>query len=70
MALGTVDLDPRFNYIIVYKHKDENTLNTWSLPKGSAELNLKLMMDNQNLEVVGVYKKLSNEETVDLLSKK
>ena len=58
MVLGDIDLDPRFEYIIIYRNKKYNTLNTWSLPVGSFELNYKMMQENPDEEIVGVYKKI------------
>lgn len=31
MDLGSLDLDTRFEYLIIYKDKRYNTINTWTL---------------------------------------
>lgn len=31
MKIGTLDLDPRYEYIIVYRDKRDSTINTWTL---------------------------------------
>lgn len=65
MNLGSLDLDTRFEYLIVYKDKRDNTINTWTL--GCAfKLNYKAMMTDNNVEILGVYKKLSNSQLKDI----
>lgn len=61
MKLGTLDLDTRFEYLIIYKDKKDNTINTWTL--GTAfKINYKSMMKDDSIEILGVYKKLTEEQ--------
>lgn len=61
MDLGSLDLDTRFEYLIIYKDKRYNTINTWIL--GCAfELNYRQMIKDDNVEILGVYKKLTNNQ--------
>ena len=61
MNIGSLDLDTRFEYLIVYKDKRDNTVNTWTL--GMAfESNYKSMTSNDYIEILGVYKKLTDNE--------
>lgn len=61
MKLGTLDLDTRFEYLIIYKHKKENTINTWTLGIGFKK-NHQSMVKDKDVEILGVYKKLTNEQ--------
>ena len=66
MKLGTLDLDTRFEYLIIYKDKRDNTINTWTL--GAAfKMNYKFMMKDDRIEILGVYKKLTDEQLKMLL---
>lgn len=61
MKAGTLDLDTRFEYLIVYKDKRDNTINTLTL--GSAfKMNYKFMIKDDNIEILGVYKKLTDKQ--------
>lgn len=61
MRLGTLDLDTRFEYLIIYKHKRENTINTWTLGIGFKN-NYQAMLKDKDVEILGVYKKLTEEQ--------
>lgn len=66
MKIGSLDLDTRFEYLIVYKDKRDNTINTWTL--GCAfKLNYKAMMNDNNVEILGVYKKLTDSQLEDII---
>ena len=68
MNLGTLDLDTRFEYLIIYKDKRNNTINTWTL--GTAfKMNYKSMIKDDNIEILGVYRKLSNEQLENIIKK-
>lgn len=61
MKLGTLDLDTRFEYLIIYKDKRDNTINTWTL--GTAfKMNYKSMIKDDSIEILGVYKKLTDKQ--------
>ena len=68
MKLGTLDLDTRFEYLIIYRDKNDNTVNTWTL--GIAfENNYKSMLRTDHIEILGVYKKLTDSQLEDIISK-
>lgn len=62
MKLGSIDLSP-CEYLIVYKQDD--SINTWTLPEGSFQLNYRQMKKDKTVEIISVYKKLSSEEILD-----
>ena len=69
MNIGTLDFDTRFEYLVVYKRKSDNTINTWTL--GIAfKNNYKAMMEDDNVEILGVYKKLSDSQIEDIINQK
>lgn len=66
MNIGSLDLDTRFEYLIIYKDKRDNTINTWTL--GCAfKTNYKEMMNDNNVEILGVYKKLSDSQLENIV---
>lgn len=67
MELGKIDLDPKCEYMIVYKDKRDNTINTWTLGLSALRVNYKQMMNSGNVEFIGIYKKLSNSEILATL---
>lgn len=61
MNIGSLDLDTRFEYLIVYKDKRDDTINTWTL--GVAfKSNYKSMTSSDYIEILGVYKKMTDNE--------
>ena len=67
MKLGSLDLDTRFEYLIVYKDKRDGTINTWTL--GIAfKNNYKSMMETDYIEILGVYKKLTDRQLEDIIN--
>lgn len=68
MNIGSLDLDTRFEYLIIYKDKRDNTVNTWTLGIGFKS-NYKAMLRTDYVEILGVYKKLSDSQLEDIISK-
>lgn len=67
MNIGSLDLDTRFEYLIIYKDKRYNTINTWTL--GCAfKLNYKQMLKDDNVEILGVYKKLTDSQLENIVA--
>lgn len=67
MKLGSLDLDTRFEYLIVYKDKRNETINTWTL--GIAfKNNYKSMINTDYVEILGVYKKLTDSQLEDIIN--
>lgn len=68
MKIGSLDLDTRFEYLIIYRNKNDNTINTWTL--GIAfKSNYKSMLETDYVEILGVYKKLTDSQLEDIINK-
>ena len=68
MKIGSLDLDTRFEYLIIYKDKRNDTINTWTL--GCAfELNYRQMLQSDYVEILGVYKKLTDNQLNEIANK-
>ena len=67
MNIGSLDLDTRFEYLIIYKDKRYNAINTWTLGIGFKN-NYKSMIKDDNIEILGVYKKLTDIQLEDIMS--
>lgn len=67
MKIGSLDLDTKFEYLIVYKDKRDGTINTWTL--GIAfKNNYKSMINTDYVEILGVYKKLTDSQLKNVTS--
>ena len=67
MQVGSLDLDTRFEYLIIYKDKRCNTINTWTL--GCAfKLNYQQMIKTDYVEILGVYKKLTDSQLQNIIA--
>ena len=69
MKLGRLDLDPRFEYIVIYKDKRDNTVNTWTLNDGALRVNYKQMKKSGNVEFLGIYQKLTDSQLLDIMTR-
>lgn len=67
MKLGTIDLDTRFEYMIVYKEKSDGTVNTWTLGESGFAVNYESMRQRDDAEILGVYRKLNDKQISDIL---
>lgn len=67
MEIGSLDLDTRCKYMLVYKDKSDNTINTWTLQETGLRVNYPLMRKNENIEFLGIYRKLSDSELLDIM---
>lgn len=65
MKIGHLDLDSRCEYLIVYEKDGE--LNTWTLQKSGFKLNFPMMKKDKDTKILGVYKKLSDSELLDIM---
>lgn len=65
MNVGSLDLDTRFEYLIIYKDKRDNTINTWTLGVAFKN-NYKSMTETDYVEILGVYKKLTDSQLKDI----
>lgn len=66
MKLGKVDLAP-LEYLLVYRIKDEGTINTWTLGESALKVNFAQMKKDSNVEFVGIYKKLNTDDMLDIM---
>lgn len=69
MEIGNLDLDVRFDYLIIYKDKKRNLLNTWTLDVFAFEFNYKQMIKCDNVEILGVYRKLKDNQLNKIINK-
>ena len=68
MKIGSLDLDTRFEYLIIYKDKRNDTINTWTL--GCAfKLNYRQMLQSDYVEILGVYKKMTDNQLKEIANK-
>ena len=68
MKIGTLDLDPRYEYIIVYRDKRDSTINTWTLNESALQINYREMKAVGNVEFLGIYKKLNDSQLLDVMT--
>ena len=67
MKLGSLDLDTKYEYLIIYKDKRDNTINTSTLYFGF-KINYKAMTNDRNVEILGVYKKLTDVQLKNIIN--
>lgn len=68
MQIGRIDLDPRFEYMIVYKNLKDNTINTWTLGESALRTNYKQMKESGNVEFLGIYKKINDSQLLNVMT--
>ena len=68
MKIGTLDLDPRYEYIIVYRDKRDSTINTWTLNESALQINYRQMKAGGNVEFLGIDKKLNDRQLLDVMT--
>ena len=69
MNVGWLDFDPRPEYMVVYKDKRDNTINTWTLGESALRVNYKQMKESGVVEFLGIYKKLNDSELLDVMTR-
>lgn len=69
MKIGSVDLAPNFEYLIVYRDKRDDTVNTWTLNESSMVLNYKQMKQSGHVEFLGIYQKLDDAQLLDIMTR-
>lgn len=67
MKLGKIDLDPKPEYMLVYKDKRDDTINTWTLDESAMVVNYKQMKQSGNVEFLGIYQKVNDNQILDIL---
>lgn len=68
MKIGTLDLDTRYEYIIVYRDKRDSTINTWTLGESALQINYRQMKAGGNVEFLGIYKKLNDSQLLEVMT--
>lgn len=69
MKLGKIDLDPKPEYMIVYRDKRDDTINTWTLDESAMVVNYKQMKQSGNVEFLGIYQKIDNDQLLDIMTR-
>lgn len=69
MKIGTLDLNPNYEYLLVYRDTRDNTVNTWTLNEASLQVNYKQMKASGNVEFLGIYKRLNDSQLLDVLTR-
>lgn len=69
MNIGSLDLDPRYKYMIVYKDKRNNTINIWTLGESALQVNYKQMKNSGDVEFLGIYQKLTDNQLLDVMTR-
>lgn len=69
MNIGKLDLDPKYEYLLVYRDKRDNSLNTWTLNEAALRVNYKQMKASGNVEFLGIYQKLSDDQLLDIMAR-
>lgn len=69
MNLGNMDLDTRFEYMIVYKDKRDNTINTSTMNESALRMNYKQMKESGDVIFLGIYQKLNDSQLSDIITK-
>lgn len=67
MKIGYLDLDTQYEYLIIYKDKRNDTINTWTLSFAFG-LNYRQMMKDDSVEILGVYKKLTDSQLQNIIA--
>ena len=63
MEIGSLDLDTRFDYLLVYER--DGKLHTWTLGKSGFRVNYPQMVKDKSVKILGVYKKMSDGEILN-----
>lgn len=66
MKIGNIDLQP-LTYLLVYKDLRDGTINTWTLEERALKVNYPQM--KKDVEFLGIYKKLSDTELLDIMTR-
>lgn len=67
MNIGTLDFDTSFEYLVVFRRKSDNTINTWTLGSGFKN-NYKAIANDTNVEILGVYIKLTDNQVEEIIN--
>lgn len=69
MNIGILDFNPQYEYMVVYKDKGDNTTNTWTLGESSLQMNYKQMKKDRDVEIIGIYQRLSDRQLLDIMTR-
>lgn len=65
MEIGSLDLDTRFEYLLIYEI--DGKLNTWTLGESGFKVNYPKMKKDKEVKFLGIYKKLLDSELLDIM---
>lgn len=65
MDIGHLYLDPRCEYLLVYE--SDGKINTWTLGTSGLKVNYPEMKKDKSVKFLGIYKKLSDSELLDIM---
>lgn len=68
MKIKHLDLDTRYEHLIVYRDKRDDSINTMTL-SSSFGLNYRQMIKDNDIEILGVYKKMTNNQLKEIANK-
>lgn len=54
--------------MIVYRDKRYDTINTWTLDERAMVINYKQMKQSGNVEFLGIYQKIDNNQLLDIMT--
>ena len=66
MEIGSLDLDTRFKYLLIYER--DGKLNTWTLGESGFKVNYPKMKKDKSVKFRGIYKKLTDTELLDIMT--
>lgn len=69
MKIGNLDFDPRCEYMVVYKDKRDDTINTWTLGESALRVNYRQMKESGYVEFIGIYRKLTDSDLLDIFTR-
>lgn len=69
MKTGRIDLDPKPEYLLSYRDKRNDTINTWTLGESALKVNYKQMKESGDVEFLGIYKKLTDSDLLDIMTR-
>lgn len=69
MKIGNLDFDSRCEYMVVYKDKRDDTINTWTLGESALRVNYRQMKESGDVEFIGIYRKLTDSDLLDIFTR-
>ena len=67
MKVKHLDLDTQYEHLIVYRDKRDDSINTMTLGS-SLGLNYRQMIKDNDIEILGVYKQLTDNQLKEIIT--